>query len=106
METTLVCTENKDQNRHRNIERNPFRRAEGKRIGLITNPTGVDNQLKSTIDILHEAPSVQLVALYGPEHGGARRCLRRRQSGYIRRFEYPACPFILFMERRESQPKK
>jgi uncharacterized protein YbbC (DUF1343 family) len=41
----------------------------GKRIGLITNPTGVDNQLKSTIDILHEAPSVQLVALYGPEHG-------------------------------------
>ncbi|HCM20357.1 MAG TPA: DUF1343 domain-containing protein, partial [Porphyromonadaceae bacterium] len=41
----------------------------GKRVGLITNPTGVDNNLKSTIDILHEAPNVQLVALYGPEHG-------------------------------------
>ncbi|HBX19431.1 MAG TPA: DUF1343 domain-containing protein, partial [Porphyromonadaceae bacterium] len=25
----------------------------GKRVGLITNPTGVDNNLKSTIDILH-----------------------------------------------------
>ncbi|HBX46420.1 MAG TPA: DUF1343 domain-containing protein, partial [Porphyromonadaceae bacterium] len=37
----------------------------GKRVGLITNPTGVDNNLKSTIDILHEAPNVQLVALYG-----------------------------------------
>ena len=46
-----------------------FEVLKGKRIGLITNPTGVDNQLKSTIDILHEAPSVQLVALYGPEHG-------------------------------------
>ena len=46
-----------------------FRRLEGKRVGLITNPTGVDNHLKSTIDILHEAPNVRLVALYGPEHG-------------------------------------
>lgn len=46
-----------------------FKCLEGKRIGLITNPTGVDNSLKSTIDILHEAPNVQLVALYGPEHG-------------------------------------
>lgn len=46
-----------------------FRRLEGKRVGLITNPTGVDNLLRSTIDILHEAPNVRLVALYGPEHG-------------------------------------
>lgn len=46
-----------------------FRCLEGKRVGLITNPTGVDNQLKSTIDLLHEAKNVQLVALYGPEHG-------------------------------------
>lgn len=41
----------------------------GKRVGLVTNPTGVDNQLRSTIDILFEAPEVNLVALYGPEHG-------------------------------------
>ncbi len=46
-----------------------FKCLEGKRVGLITNPTGVDNHLKSTIDILHEAPNVNLVALYGPEHG-------------------------------------
>lgn len=46
-----------------------FALLEGKRVGLITNPTGVDNNLKSTIDILHEAPNVNLVALYGPEHG-------------------------------------
>lgn len=41
----------------------------GKRVGLITNPTGVDRSLKSTIDILFEAPGVKLAALYGPEHG-------------------------------------
>jgi len=46
-----------------------FRRLEGKRVGLITNPTGVDHRLRSTTDILHEAPNVRLVALYGPEHG-------------------------------------
>lgn len=46
-----------------------FKILEGKRVGLITNPTGVDNSLKSTIDILFEAPNVNLVALYGPEHG-------------------------------------
>ena len=42
---------------------------EGKRVGLITNPTGVDNQMRSTVDILYEAPNVNLVALFGPEHG-------------------------------------
>ncbi|MCH5346086.1 MAG: DUF1343 domain-containing protein [Muribaculaceae bacterium] len=42
---------------------------QGKRVGLITNPTGVDSRLKSTIDILHEAPGVELKAMYSPEHG-------------------------------------
>ena len=46
-----------------------FKLLEGKRVGLITNPTGVDNDLRLTADILHEAPNVQLVALYAPEHG-------------------------------------
>lgn len=42
---------------------------QGKRVGLVTNPTGVDSHLQSTVDILFEAPEVNLVALYGPEHG-------------------------------------
>lgn len=46
-----------------------FAPLQGKRVGLITNPTGIDNSLKSTIDILHEAPGVELVALFAPEHG-------------------------------------
>lgn len=46
-----------------------FQRLVGKRVGLVTNPSGVDSQLRSTIDILYNAPGVELVALYGPEHG-------------------------------------
>jgi len=49
-------------------ERN-FDILEGKKVGLVTNPTGVDSKLKSTIDILYEAKNVNLTALYGPEHG-------------------------------------
>lgn len=41
----------------------------GKRVGLVTNPTGVDHTLRSSIDLLAEHPQVQLVALFGPEHG-------------------------------------
>jgi len=46
-----------------------FKQLEGKRIGLITNATGVDHNLKSTIDILNRTKNVHLVALFGPEHG-------------------------------------
>ena len=46
-----------------------FRGLIGKRVGLVTNPSGVDHLLNSTVDILYNAPGVELVALYGPEHG-------------------------------------
>lgn len=51
------------------LRENNFDILKGKRVGLITNPTGVDNDLRSTIDILHENPEVNLVALFAPEHG-------------------------------------
>ncbi|MEC3630859.1 DUF1343 domain-containing protein [Bacillus velezensis] len=41
----------------------------GKRVGLITNPTGVNASLKSSVDVLYEAPDIHLTALFGPEHG-------------------------------------
>jgi uncharacterized protein YbbC (DUF1343 family) len=52
----------------------------GKRVGLVTNHTGIyqgavgqvagsPRELGSIIDALHEAPDVELVALFGPEHG-------------------------------------
>lgn len=48
---------------------NGFSSLAGKRVALITNPTGVDSHLRHTADILHEAPGVELVALLAPEHG-------------------------------------
>ena len=41
----------------------------GKRIGLITNPSGVDGRLVPTADCLARDPRLKLVQLYGPEHG-------------------------------------
>ena len=41
---------------------------ENKKVGLITNPTGTNKDLDSTIDLL-VSKKVNLVALYGPEHG-------------------------------------
>ena len=51
------------------LERYGFEELRGKRVGLVTNPSGVDRNLRSTIDVLNEAPEVNLVALFGPEHG-------------------------------------
>ncbi|MBO4340102.1 MAG: DUF1343 domain-containing protein [Bacteroidales bacterium] len=51
------------------LEEYKFEQLLGKRVGLVTNPSGVDRNLRSTIDILFESPEVNLVALFGPEHG-------------------------------------
>ena len=40
-----------------------------KRIGLVTNQTGVDAQGQRTIDVLAQAPGVSLEAIFSPEHG-------------------------------------
>jgi len=41
----------------------------GKRLGLITNPTGVTRSLDATLDVLHRDGRFRLVAAFGPEHG-------------------------------------
>jgi uncharacterized protein YbbC (DUF1343 family) len=40
-----------------------------KKVGLITNHTGVDSLLRSLVDLFYENPAIDLVALFGPEHG-------------------------------------
>ncbi len=42
---------------------------DGKRVGLVTNHTGVNSKGVSVIDVLAGDPGVNLTALYGPEHG-------------------------------------
>jgi uncharacterized protein YbbC (DUF1343 family)/CubicO group peptidase (beta-lactamase class C family) len=51
------------------LERDGFKQLEGRRIGLITNHTGVDRSGRSTIDVLASAKNFKLVALFSPEHG-------------------------------------
>ncbi|HVV71259.1 MAG TPA: exo-beta-N-acetylmuramidase NamZ domain-containing protein, partial [Verrucomicrobiae bacterium] len=46
-----------------------FAPLKGMRIGLITNHTGHDRERNPTIDLLRNAPEVQLKALFSPEHG-------------------------------------
>jgi uncharacterized protein YbbC (DUF1343 family) len=51
------------------LEEQNFAPLRGKRVGLITNQTGVDSQGRRTIDVLAHADNVKLVALFSPEHG-------------------------------------
>jgi uncharacterized protein YbbC (DUF1343 family) len=51
------------------LEAEKFAPLVGKRVGLITNQTGIDRNRQSTIDLLAHAPGVKLVALFSPEHG-------------------------------------
>src|ERR1700722_13930904 len=51
------------------LEAEKFAPLVGKRVGLITNQTGIDRNRQSTIDLLAHTPGVKMVALFSPEHG-------------------------------------
>ena len=51
------------------LEQKRFRPLQGKRVGLLTHPAGVNRDGVSSIDVLRRSPQVRLVALFGPEHG-------------------------------------
>jgi uncharacterized protein YbbC (DUF1343 family)/CubicO group peptidase (beta-lactamase class C family) len=51
------------------LARDGFAPLKGKRVGLVTNHTGLTRDGVSTIDALFKAPDVKLVALFSPEHG-------------------------------------
>jgi uncharacterized protein YbbC (DUF1343 family) len=52
-----------------NLESRQFEQLKGKRVGLITNQTGVNAAGRRTREILAKAPGVKLVSLFTPEHG-------------------------------------
>ncbi|MCB0306934.1 MAG: DUF1343 domain-containing protein, partial [Calditrichaeota bacterium] len=52
-----------------NFLRNHLNLVKGKKVGLITNPSGVDRYLNSTADEFFKHPDIDLTALFGPEHG-------------------------------------
>lgn len=51
------------------LVRDRFAPLAGRRVGLITNHTGLDRRGRSTIDLLYNAGNLKLVKLFSPEHG-------------------------------------
>ena len=51
------------------LAREGFDRLRGQRIGLVTNPAGVDSHLRHIADLISGTSSLHLAALFGPEHG-------------------------------------
>jgi uncharacterized protein YbbC (DUF1343 family)/CubicO group peptidase (beta-lactamase class C family) len=51
------------------LRREDFKTLAGRKIGLITNHTGLDSSGERTIDLLHEATNLELLAIFSPEHG-------------------------------------
>lgn len=51
------------------LKRDDFRQLRGRKVGLITNHTGIDRERNATIDLLRAAPGMELVCLFSPEHG-------------------------------------
>lgn len=51
------------------LESRNFEILREKNVGLVTNRTGINSNLISTIDLLNNSDKVNLVALFGPEHG-------------------------------------
>jgi uncharacterized protein YbbC (DUF1343 family) len=51
------------------LEKSNFAVLQGKRVGLVTNPSGADSRGRSAISVLYHGSGFHLVKLFGPEHG-------------------------------------
>ncbi len=81
------------------LVREHFARLKGRRVGLVTNHSGLSRDGRSTIDLLHQAEGVTLVALFSPEHGLRGEIDRRVADG---RDEATGLPvYSLYSDRRK-----
>ncbi|MEZ6042187.1 MAG: DUF1343 domain-containing protein [Planctomycetaceae bacterium] len=51
------------------LQRDGFQQLSGRKVGLITNQTGINREGMTSVELLHSAENVALVALFSPEHG-------------------------------------
>lgn len=51
------------------LVRSDFAELAGQRVGVISNPTGVDSAYRHLVDLMHGSGAVRLAAAFGPEHG-------------------------------------
>ncbi|MBK3580079.1 DUF1343 domain-containing protein [Streptomyces sp. MBT65] len=52
-----------------NLAAHDYAQLNGRRIGIVTNPTGITRDTHHIVDVMHASPHVNLVAVFGPEHG-------------------------------------
>jgi len=76
----------------------------GRRVGLVTNPTGVNSKLQSLIDLFFENPAIDLIALYGPEHGVRGNALAGEYVPFYRDEKYNLPVFSLYGQSIKPDP--
>lgn len=86
------------------LERDQFQQLAGRKVGLITNHTGRNQHGKSTVELLHQAPNVELVALFSPEHGFEGK-LDRDGIGNTRDSATGLLVYSLYGETRKPTPE-
>lgn len=52
-----------------NLAANDYAPLKGKKVGIVTNPTGVTRDVRHIVDVMHTDDRVNLTAVFGPEHG-------------------------------------
>ncbi|ANS64152.1 hypothetical protein SLINC_1928 [Streptomyces lincolnensis] len=52
-----------------NLTATGYESLSGQRVGIVTNPTGVTRDVRHIVDIMHADDRVDLIAVFGPEHG-------------------------------------
>lgn len=87
------------------LRRNGFEHLRGKRVGLLTHPAGVDKNGVPTWQILAAAPEVNLVALYGPEHGLEGVALANEKVGHATHQATGLPAYSLYGETRKPTPE-
>ncbi|QIY70093.1 exo-beta-N-acetylmuramidase NamZ domain-containing protein [Streptomyces sp. RLB1-33] len=69
--TTLATTSRANPLRtgFEQLQASGYAALQGRRVGVVTNPTGVTRDVRHIVDVMHAAPHVELTAVFGPEHG-------------------------------------
>ncbi|MDI3418933.1 exo-beta-N-acetylmuramidase NamZ family protein [Streptomyces luteolus] len=72
---------------------------DGERVGMVTNPTGVTRDVRHIVDVMHADERVDLVAVFGPEHGFRGTAQAGGSEG---RYDDPATGLPVFDTYRQS----
>ncbi|MDQ8703018.1 DUF1343 domain-containing protein [Streptomyces sp. LHD-70] len=72
---------------------------DGERVGMVTNPTGVTRDVRHIVDVMHADARVDLVAVFGPEHGFRGTAQAGGSEG---RYDDPATGLPVFDTYRKS----